>query len=216
MAADHVSHSLNESSIENGRVMTVVSGSRELNTAQRCTNQSGNFPDILFDQILVPHSMNDRYIPGSCRVFDQSVAVVGNNTTRASDHLPVSADFIFGGIVTQVVPEGIFIVALLPNPDGPDRDNEEAFLFNSTTSTVSLSGWQLRDRLDRSFDLNGTIGAGDTLRVVLTPQTMPLTNSGDNIRLVNPDGTTVSQVTYSESNVVSGIPVRFDLEGDPE
>lgn len=216
VASDHVSHSLNESSIDNGRVMTVVAGSRELNAAQRCTNQTGNFPDILFDQILVPHTMYDRYIPGSCRVFDQTVAVVGNNTTRASDHLPVSADFVFGGVVTHVVPEGVYIVGLLPNPDGPDRDHEEVYLFNATSSAISLDGWQLRDRLDRTFDLAGSIDTGDTLRVLLAPQTMPLTNSGDNIRLVNPDGVSVSDVTYAESHVGSGTVVHFNLDGEPQ
>jgi endonuclease/exonuclease/phosphatase family metal-dependent hydrolase len=213
VAEDRVSHGLNSSSIEDGRINTVSPGSRDENNFQRCTNPSSNYTDILFDQILVNSAMNGRYIPGSCRIFDQTVGVVGNSQTRASDHLPVSADFIFGGEPPSQPPTtGLFIVALLPNPDGEDRGHEQAQIANLTNSAVSIDGWRLSDRLEREFVLSGTIEPSETLTVLLNPQTMPLTNSGDEIKLLNQNGVAVHSVSYSGSEVSTGALIKFDLE----
>jgi hypothetical protein len=54
-----------------------------------------NTGDILFDQVLIPSWMTSAYVQGSCKVFDKAAAVKGNDTTRASDHVPVYADFVF-------------------------------------------------------------------------------------------------------------------------
>jgi len=44
---------------------------------------------------MLPSWMVSGYVNGSCKVFDKAVTVKGNDTTRASDHVPVYADFVF-------------------------------------------------------------------------------------------------------------------------
>ena len=91
--------------------------SRQRNNDLRGTNQ--NSGDILFDQILIPPRMRDFYVAGSAKVYDDPVAVRGNGTTRASDHLPVSAEFVFESQADSG--SGLRIAALLPDPVGKDR-----------------------------------------------------------------------------------------------
>jgi len=95
-AAGHVSHGLKSDAIRKddpNLVNTIDPNSRMRNNRWRGTDK--NTGDILFDQILIPSWMVTGYVNGSCKVFDKAVAVKGNDTTRASDHVPVYADFVF-------------------------------------------------------------------------------------------------------------------------
>ncbi len=95
-AAGHVSHGLKSDAIRKddpNLVNTVDSASRMRNNRWRGTDK--NTGDILFDQVLIPSWMTSAYVQGSCKVFDKAAAVKGNDTTRASDHVPVYADFVF-------------------------------------------------------------------------------------------------------------------------
>ncbi|MCJ7654745.1 MAG: hypothetical protein MUO97_05500, partial [Dehalococcoidia bacterium] len=95
-AAGHVSHGLKSDAIRKddpNLVNTIDPNSRMRNNRWRGTNK--NTGDILFDQILIPSWMVTGYVNRSCKVFDKAVAVKGNDTTRASDHVPVYADFVF-------------------------------------------------------------------------------------------------------------------------
>ena len=115
-----MSHGRNTSDVTNGRVDTTDAGSRERNNIARGTNQ--NTGDILFDQMLIPARMLPKYVQASARIFDHEVAVRGNNETRASDHLPVSAEFIFDQPAPTPAPSGgVRVVALLPNRMEPMR-----------------------------------------------------------------------------------------------
>jgi len=49
----------------------------------------------MYDQILVPKYMHERYVKDSAGVFNHAAAVRGSETDKASDHLPVFADFTF-------------------------------------------------------------------------------------------------------------------------
>lgn len=87
---DRVSWGLNELTTDGGRVDTRVPGSRERNQRERFA--SGTPQPILFDQILVSAGIETAVIRGSVKVFDDPVALAGG-AERASDHLPVLADF---------------------------------------------------------------------------------------------------------------------------
>ena len=210
-AMGHVSHGrkTNELTPDGMRVDTIDPDSRQRNHDARGTNQ--NTGDILFDHIYVSPTMLVNYEQDSAVVFNDAVAVRGNNTTRASDHLPVFADFTLGAVTDGPPPSSILrIAALLPNPAGQDAGNEAVTLANGAAAAVPLDGWRLRDRAGNEFMLEGTVPANGELRIVMTTFVMPLNNSGDRITLLDPQQTPVSVVEYSGGEVASGMEIRFD------
>ena len=68
----------------------------------------------------------------------------------------------------KVVPNGVEIVALLPDPAGRDEGNEAVEIGNSTDKPVDLAGWKLRDRAGNKYRLAGTVAAAGRLRIVMT------------------------------------------------
>lgn len=207
VAADHVSHGRTSGDLSGDRVNTVDPTSRQRNNTARGTDQ--NTGDILFDQLLIPGWMSDRYVAGSAKVFDHEVGVRGNNTSRASDHLPIYADFEFGSDDPGVPVTQIRIVSLLPNPTGEDARHEEVTIGNTTASPLNLSGWKLRDASSNQFSLSGTVQAGGKITITMTSNSMPLTNSGDEISLIDPQGNLRHQVSYTSSQAKPGQIIVF-------
>lgn len=208
-ARDHVSWGRVSTDIVSDRVSTVDPGARKRNNDARGTD--GNTGDILFDNILVPPGMHRFYVPDSCKVFDRPDGVRGNSNTRASDHLPVYADFTLtaespggGGPAT-----GIRIVSLLPDPAGDDRGKEQVTLGNFTGGAVSLAGWKLKDRGGNTYALAGSLNPGEKKTITMTQFTMPLNNSGDSVTLLDDQGQERDQVTYQASQVQQGKVIAF-------
>lgn len=85
----------------------------------------------LYDQILITPSLA-RLISsgGKVRVFDDRSGVIGNNDTRASDHVPVFLDFNHPYVDTPTLKNS----SLLPNPIGSDIGNETITIFNAGES----------------------------------------------------------------------------------
>ena len=115
-AADLVSFGRNSANVDGNRVVTAAPGTRQRNFELRHTNM--NTGDLLFDQILVSPELVSVYVKGSVRIFDQPVAVRGNDRDRASDHLPVYADFDFAG---QPAAVSVAMVPAIPVPTLPVR-----------------------------------------------------------------------------------------------
>ena len=206
-AKDHVSHGLKSDAIKDDRVDTIDPGSRERNNSLRDTNK--NTGDILFDQILIPGWMANDYVEGSCRVFDYAVAVKGNDDNRASDHVPVYAEFSFAAEgVTVEEGDGLRIAALLPNPDGSDDMNEQVTLRNPTQNPISLAGWKLKDRSGNEYAFSGSIPAQSSLMVTMACPAI-LNNSGDTVWLVDPQREKRSEVSYASAQARPGETVTF-------
>ncbi len=98
-------------------------------------------------------------------------------------------------------PEGdsggqVLIASLLPNPVGNENQNEAVTVRNTGTGTVSLNGWRLRDRANRTWALFGTLDAGDEQTFTRDGQPMALNNNGDTVDLIDEGGTVVGSVTY--------------------
>ena len=203
VAANHVSHGRTSGDVVGDRVNTVDPESRDRNNDARGTDV--NTGDILFDQLLIPVGMRGKYVSGSAKVFDREVAVRGGNNNRASDHLPVFAEFVFGVEPEEPTPVSqVRITSLLPNPAGADAGREEVTLGNFTGSSVSLSGWKLRDASGNEFGLTGAVAAGARRTFVMASNSMPLTNSGDEVTLIDNTGTTRHLVSYTEVQAKSG------------
>jgi len=108
-----------------------------------------------------------------------------------------------------VVPNGVEIVALLPNPSGVDEGNEQVTISNGTERDVDLKGWKLLDRAGNKFQLSGMVAAGKGVTVTLPVNTLPLNNDGDSILLIDADGVPACRVIYSEQQVRSGEWIEF-------
>jgi exonuclease III len=155
MAAGLVSHGKGAMDIIGDQVNTLAPASRQRHNPARGTNQHTGM--ILLDQILIPVRMRERHVEGSTMVFNHASALRGTEQTRASDHLPVFADFVLGGAEPPLPPVAAArILSLLPNPDGSDEGCEQVTIGNGTAEAVELTGWMLRDRAGNRFALTGS------------------------------------------------------------
>jgi endonuclease YncB( thermonuclease family) len=110
---------------------------------------------------------------------------------------------------SRIEPNGVEIIALLPNPAGPDRGHEEVTLANSTAEEINLVGWKLRDRAGNQFSLSGTIPAMSKRVIQMTDPSMPLNNDGDDLFLIDGSGAVRIRVSYSENQVAEGRQIEF-------
>ncbi|MDP6558366.1 MAG: lamin tail domain-containing protein [Pirellulaceae bacterium] len=110
---------------------------------------------------------------------------------------------------TKIVPNGIRIIALLPNPRGTDAGNEQVTIGNSTKESVNLRGWKLIDRAGNMFSLDGKIDSKKSLLVTMREPTMPLNNNGDEVLLVDTENVARSRVRYTMEQVRSGVLLQF-------
>jgi uncharacterized protein YukJ len=75
-------------------------------------------------------------------------------------------------------------------------ETEFVTLLNTTAAAIDLAGWQLADRSAHTMSLQGTLVAGETLRIQLTPQ-VALSNRGGTISLLDAAGLKVDGVAYT-------------------
>jgi endonuclease/exonuclease/phosphatase family metal-dependent hydrolase len=223
-AADQASFGRNSANIAGDRVVVEVPGARQRNFELRKTNM--NTGDLLFDQLLASPELAAQYVKGSARIFDHPVAARGNDRDRASDHLPVYADFELAALpgaesVSAAPPGpqarpmaqgagGLRIAALLPDPEGADEGREQVTLENTSAAAVALKGWKLRDHSGKEYSLSGSIKAGQQWLLTLPAGTLPLNNSGDEVALISPDGQERQRVRYKANQVKSGKPITFN------
>jgi hypothetical protein len=208
LAAGHVSHGLTSVDIVGDKVNTLDPDSRKRNNDKR--GQNLHTGKILFDQLLIPMSMQSKYVQGSIRVFDDKVTVEGGTQESASDHVPVFADFEFDEEPAPPPPgPNPRIASALPNPAGTDAGREQVTLRNLGNAAAPLAGWKLRDRGMNVFNLTGTLAAGAASTITLPSGAMPLNNSGDSIALLDPTGAVRHQVEYTAAQAASGALVMF-------
>jgi len=204
---DHVSHGLNSQSIHDGKTDTWIPGSRKKNNDGRGTDE--NTGPILFDQIMVSKELSRFYVPDSIQVFNEPEAVMGNRQNRASDHIPVYADFIFPEDSTSDV--NIIITRLLPDPVGSDTENEIVTLKNKGSVAISFQGWTLKDADDHTMSLGGiSIEPGKELKIIRQGSPLSLNNNGDTIRLFGSDGIIRNERTYTKDQVKEGKEIKFE------
>ena len=98
-----------------------------------------------------------------------------------------------------VVSGVIKIIAALINPEGHDPGMESITLINAGTSTQALDGWKLIGNHGKTQALSGQqIEGGGTIRVLLDPNGIQLSNNGGTIHLMDDQGSIVHTVHYSK------------------
>jgi len=209
-ALDHVTLGRNTLDIQGDTLDTVDPGSRARNDALRGTNEHTG--DGLFDQILVSRAMREHYVLGSARVFDRACAARGNSITRASDHLPVFAEFVFASAEEDDAiahAPRLEIARALPNPTSTDAGAETVTIRNAGAASASLVGHTLRDRAGHTLALSGTLGAGAEVTILIPSGKLPLNNSGDDLELLDPSGIVIDAAAYTRSQVREGVEIAF-------
>ncbi len=117
-------------------------------------------------------------------------------------------------------PSGVFINEILPNPEGPDETDEWIELYNSNSSDVDLSGWQIQDTTGTiiTYTINPSAGSGQAkilangFLIFKRPDTkIMLNNDQDGLNLLTPDAKisdsmafTKAPLNQSYNKVVSG------------
>jgi uncharacterized protein YukJ len=90
------------------------------------------------------------------------------------------------------------IVGALVNPFGHDPGLESVTLLNLSPEPIDLAGWQIANRNDDRFTLEGVIiDAGQTIRIRLPADVAPLGNKGGEISLLDDRATRVHGVAYT-------------------
>jgi endonuclease YncB( thermonuclease family) len=96
----------------------------------------------------------------------------------------------------------VFILAVMPNPQGLDAGAETVILANRTARAVRLDGWSLRDDDGGVCELADEIEASSA-RTFRLADSLQLGNNGDVVRLVNPSGVVAHALSYSAQNGVA-------------
>lgn len=164
----------------------------------------------------------NKYLKGGVggNVPDEFIADVVTTTTDGTVMVTVNADAgnysvsyrntnqsfaIKGG---QAAAAPVVIESLLPDPAGPDTQNEQVSLRNKGTVPVSLAGWFLQDASGRVWSLTsiGTVAPQASATIKRNGMPMSLNNSGDEISLFDSSATLRDSFRYSGSD--AGVEIR--------
>ena len=95
--------------------------------------------------------------------------------------------------------DAIRLSEVLPNPSTTESDDEFIEVYNTGDDAVDLSGWQLRDAAGTTYTISATVSAHRYFSWYRSDSKISLNNSGDSVTLLQPDGTVVDTVSYTES-----------------
>jgi competence ComEA-like helix-hairpin-helix protein len=100
-----------------------------------------------------------------------------------------------------VYPAGVVINEILPNPEGADETNEWIELYNSNSSDIDLSGWQLQDTngtITTYTIAQGTKILANSFLIFKRPDTkISLNNDQDGLNLLTPDKKIADSVAFT-------------------
>lgn len=95
---------------------------------------------------------------------------------------------------------GVLISEIFPNPHGTDT-SEFIEIYNTSASTINVSGWQLKNNSDTKFTFptDTSIPAHETLTFYRTISHLALNNTGDTVELSSPQSGIIDRVAYTKS-----------------
>ncbi|MGB9940170.1 DUF2278 family protein [Methanosarcina sp.] len=105
-------------------------------------------------------------------------------------------DDVTGHAIPEVIEKRVCIVAALVNPAGEEEKN--ATILNATPEPVVLDGWMLADINKMKISLQGTLNAGDTVKIPISEGEFKLPKEGGIITLLDDEGFKMDGVSYIE------------------
>ena len=116
-------------------------------------------------------------------------------------------------ITVNIYNQSVIISEFIPNPTGSDTENEWIELFNQSGQIANLTNWQLDDQEDGSspfvFPANSLIAPKQFLVIRRPISKISLNNDQDQVRLIYPDGSLATEVSYAGESK-QGFSVAFD------
>jgi len=94
---------------------------------------------------------------------------------------------------------------ILPDPIGSDTNDEFIELYNQSTLDIDVNGWQLGDASAKLYTINhqdyaSTIVPAFGYFIIYSRESkVSLNNSGDSVKLFQPDGNLLEQLDYGKS-----------------
>jgi uncharacterized protein YukJ len=102
------------------------------------------------------------------------------------------------GLPTTALPDGMVrIVSAVPN-GVQSPEVETVTLLNTANTSISLNGWHLADKRKAKTPLEGRLDPGAAVTFMVRAP-MALSNTGDNISLINDSGVKVAGVRYTRA-----------------
>ncbi len=127
-------------------------------------------------------------------------------TALASPVIPEGKESLLQGNDKKeqlIYPSGIIFNEILPSPEGEDAEEEWVEIFNGNTFEVDLSGWKITDTVGKTtsyvFPEKTKIGDRGFFVIYRTTTKIVLNNDGDGLRLLDPNGRAVSEISYDKA-----------------
>ncbi len=174
--------------------------------------------DAAYSDTKEGHSYN-RFASGA---YEKSSTITPNSAnviTAPSSPTPkvtVSSEEEKEGDISYDFSSKIFINEALPNPTGPDTEEEFIELISKDTTDINLFGWTLDDASGGSSPYHFTpedIIPSEKIIVFFRSKTkIALNNDEDMVRLIDPNGKIISSLHY-EPKVIEGQSYNRGLDG---
>ncbi|MCC9606636.1 endonuclease/exonuclease/phosphatase family protein [Blastopirellula sp. JC732] len=199
---------------EEGEKKFVGAGFRDLNAE----DQNTHVKDAPFDRVFVPKDQKEF---ANSREVVHTAKNSRDYERKLSDHYLISFQILVGADdddggappAASVAPQmprpspqkstDLQILAVLPDPYSQDDGKEAVVLASSSTRALSLDGWKLLDDDGGEIKLSGEIPPCSVI-TIHNPGQSWLSNSGDELRLVDPQGTIIDDVSYTRDDVAPG------------
>jgi hypothetical protein len=102
-----------------------------------------------------------------------------------------------------VYPSNVVINEILPSPTGPDSEGEWIEIFNGNSFEIGLFDWQITDITGKTasyiFPKETTMSPNGFLVLWRPISKITLNNSGDGLKLIQPDGNIADTVNYEKA-----------------
>lgn len=134
------------------------------------------------------------------KIKDQGLACVNCETSPTNTQSNLDSSAPPTAATAQTYSSGVYINEIVPNPAGSDEQEEFIEIFNSNSSDVDLSGWQLQDRAGTitTYTIPSVtkIMAGGFLIFKRPDTKIMLNNDGDGVNLLTPNGKITDSVGF--------------------
>jgi hypothetical protein len=138
------------------------------------------------------------------RIYDFESAIMQNTDDNFND-FEISNTPTPSKLPELIVPEEdtepikylpLELSEIFPDPAAPLSDTSDEFIeiYNPNSEDINLSGWKLVDESGSEFIIkNSVIAAGSRLAIFVVDSKITLNNTGDSIKLINPNGELVDE-----------------------